>query len=775
MLKHLSKLLSIGALLSAATAGGQDRYRYTLDLTALHNDALTVDVQTPKLSTASTTFSMPKIIPGTYIIADYGKFVHDVQAFDAGGKALPVKKLNENQWQISGANRMTRLRYEVEDIFDATGVKHQIYPMAATNFEAGKNFSLNFPGLFGYLEGQRNLPFEFTVPKPAGMWASTALSPLRSTATEDAFSVPNLDELYNYPVMYTAPDTASVQVGNCTVLVSVYSPGKQIHAAQIAGWMGSLLDAARQYLGGRLPADRYAFLYYFHERGAKHSFPPGLGGALEHPTSSFYYLPDAPAEDLHEGIVDMSSHEFFHIVTPLTISSREVKEFNFDKAVMSRHLWLYEGVTEYTAHHVQVKYGLIPPQQFLERLSQKITNSRTQYKDSLAFTELSIGATDKWASQYGNVYQKGALIAACLDLLLLDKSEGRYGLRNLTYDLGVRYGKNRAFEDPQLFDAIGELTYPEAKDFLVKYVGGATPIPYEYYFGLAGVRFVPKTERQTFSFGGVSLQPNEKGVISVNAPFRPNAFGQKLGYRQGDEVYSVNGEALTPGGLQEQIPAIRSRMKEGEPFVVRVGRKNASGRIDTLTLSAPAEKVTQVELNRLTFQPNATPAQLRTRNAWLTAKPETSQRPAAAPADVASIESIVKATYDVISGPAGARDWNRFYSLFLPEARMGAVSRGAAGERFMDFTPEQYVSMNSPLFVKQGFYEEELGRTVQQFGGVAQVASSYQYRFAPGGKVEQRGVNYLTLVKSGGRWWIANLSWQDEEKDLPLPKELEKR
>ncbi|TCJ19661.1 peptidase M61 [Flaviaesturariibacter flavus] len=770
MLKHLSKLLSCGLLL-AGTAGAQDRYRYTIDLNALHNDALTVELQVPRVKAGSTTFSMPKIIPGTYVVADYGKFVHDVKAFDAAGKALPVKQLNVNQWRISGSDRMARIRYEVEDIFDATGTKHQIYPMAATNFEAGKNFSLNFPGLFGYLEGLRNLPFDFTVTKPAGMWASSALTPVRSSVNEDAYSVPNLDELYNYPVMYTVPDTASVQVGNCTVLVSVYSPGKQVHASQIAGWMSDLLNAARQYLGGRLPADRYAFLYYFHERGAKHSFPPGLGGALEHPTSSYYYLPDAPAEELREGIVDMSSHEFFHIITPLTISSREVKEFNFDKAVMSRHLWLYEGSTEYTAHHVQVKYGLISPQQFLDRLSQKITNSRTNYKDSLAFTELSLGATGAQAAQYGNVYQKGALISACLDLLLLDKSGGRYGLRNLTYDLGVRYGKNRAFEDAELFDAIGELTYPEVKAFLEKYVAGSNPIPYEEYFALAGVRFAPRTERSVFSFGAISLRPNERGVITIGAPFRPNAFGQKMGYQQGDEIYSINGVALTAEGQQEQMNAIRSRLKEGEPFIARVGRRNASGGIDTLTLSAPAEKVQQVELNRLSFIPDPTPAQRRVRQAWLSAEPAPAERPAAAPADVASIDAIIKTTYDVISGPAGTRNWNRFYSLFLPSARMGAA---APGGRFSDFSPEQYARSSGALFEQQGFYEEELVRKVNEYGSVAHVASSYQYRFTPGGKVEQRGVNYITLVKSGGRWWIANLSWQDEEGGAKLPKEFEK-
>ncbi|RYY94446.1 MAG: peptidase M61, partial [Chitinophagaceae bacterium] len=627
------RLLALPLALLALAAGAQDRYRYALDLNALKNDALTVDLQTPRVKSATTTFSMPKIIPGTYVIADYGKFVHDVQAFDAAGKALPVKQLNDNQWRISGANRMTRIRYVVEDVFDATGVKHKIYPMAATNFEEGKNFSLNFPGIFGYLEGLRNIPFELAIDKPAGMWASTSLPADSSSAQRDAFTVPNLDELYNFPVFYTMPDTASVQVGNCQVLVSVYSPGKKIHAKEIAGWMSGLLDAARQYLGGRLPADRYAFLYYFHEPGAKHSFPKGLGGALEHPTSSFYYLPDVGADALKEGIIDMSSHEFFHIITPLTISSREVKEFNFDKPVMSQHLWLYEGVTEYTAHHVQVKYGLIEPQQFLARLSEKITNSRTQFRDSLAFTELSKGATDKWAPQYGNVYQKGALIAACLDILLNHKSGGRYGLRNLTYDLGVRYGQHRAFDDNELFDAIAELSYPEVKDFLVKYVAGSEPIPYEYYFGLAGVRFVARSEKKMFSFGNISIQPNEKGIPAVGAPFQPNEFGKAIGYKPGDEIYSVNGVSFGGGNVPAAINEAKAKMKEGEPFVVKIGRKNTGGGIDTLTLTTTTKMLTQTDINKLTFDPAATAAQLRTRNGWLKAAgaAEEKARPAAAP------------------------------------------------------------------------------------------------------------------------------------------------
>jgi predicted metalloprotease with PDZ domain len=241
-----------------------------------------------------------------------------------------------------------------------------------------------------------------------------------------------------------------------------------------------------------LPADRYAFLYYFKDPSLKHSFPMGLAGALEHNTSSFYYLYETPNSMQKNSIVDISSHEFFHIITPLTIASREVKEFNWSKPVLSRHLWLYEGVTEYASHHVLVKYGLNSIPQFLNKLSGKITSSRTQYNDTLAFTELSLLAADKHEPQYGNVYEKGALIGAVLDVYLLHLSNGHYGLRNLTHDLGVRYGRNRYFNDEELFSVIGELTYPEVEAFLGKHVSGTAPIHYDYYFGLAGIKYTPK-------------------------------------------------------------------------------------------------------------------------------------------------------------------------------------------------------------------------------------------------------------------------------------------
>ncbi|HET7896634.1 MAG TPA: hypothetical protein VFL47_03175, partial [Flavisolibacter sp.] len=420
---------------------------------------------------------------------------------------------------------------------------------------------------------------------------------------------------------------------------------------------------------------------------------------------------------------------------------------------------------------VQVKYGLITPQEFLNRLSEKITNSRTQFNDTLSFTRMSKESAGRYKDEYNNVYEKGALIAACLDLYLLHLSNGNYGLRNLTYDLGVRFGKERYFNDDELFDEIGKLTYPEIKDFLLKYVQGSEPIPYGTYFGLAGVKFLPLADTKTVSFGGITPAQNDKGQLVVGNQSGFNAFGKSLGYQVGDILYSFNGAPVTMQSFWRVVDSLKGVLKEGQPFEVQIGRANAQGVVEPKTLKGIVTMVTVPEKNKLEFLPQPSAKQELVRQAWLTAKqPEVAQRIPAAPADVSTVDAIIKTTYEVISGPAGPRNWKRFHSLFLPEARMGASVVQQAGDAvFRSFTPTEYQQRNAPFFLQNGFFEEELGREKNEFGNLVQVRSAYQFRFTPQGKVEQRGVNYFTLVKAQGRWWISQLVWQDESNAAPLP------
>lgn len=146
--------------------------------------------------------------------------------------------------------------------------------------------------------------------------------------------------------------------------------------------------------------------------------------------------------------------------------------------------------------------------------------------------------------------------------------------------------------------------------------------------------------------------------------------------------------------------------------------------------------------------------------------------PAANPADVATLDAILSATYDVISGPAKAeRNWDRFRSLFIPGARLIAAGPRPGGEVQASVRDvEGYIAGATAAFARDGFFESELARRVERFGHIAHVFSTYESRHARDDvKPFQRGINSIQLMFDGKRWWLVTIYWAAERTDNPIP------
>ena len=145
----------------------------------------------------------------------------------------------------------------------------------------------------------------------------------------------------------------------------------------------------------------------------------------------------------------------------------------------------------------------------------------------------------------------------------------------------------------------------------------------------------------------------------------------------------------------------------------------------------------------------------------------------AKPEDVDSIDSILKAVYEVISGEAGEkRDWARFKSLFIGEAQLIPVNRkeDGTGMRYGILTPGSYEKMAGTRLSEEGFFEKEIHRVVEQFGPIAHVFSSYEARRSLADeKPFVRGINSFQLFNDGKRWWVVSIYWTAERDDLPIP------
>lgn len=149
--------------------------------------------------------------------------------------------------------------------------------------------------------------------------------------------------------------------------------------------------------------------------------------------------------------------------------------------------------------------------------------------------------------------------------------------------------------------------------------------------------------------------------------------------------------------------------------------------------------------------------------------------PAANPSDVASPEAIVKALYEVITGPASQqRDWNRMRTLFLADARLAFVQPlRAGGTRLISSTVEDFIRIAGPGYQQgAGFWEREIGHRIDRFGSIAHVFTAYETRLtAPDGPVDDRGINSVQMIRYQDRWWITNLAFDAESPENPLPPE----
>lgn len=619
----------------ASYALPEDQYVYTIDLTEVKDDKVKVILIPPKIKESEITFYMPKIIPGTYSVQDYGRFLEDFKAFDKKGKELTVEKTSVNAWKISKANKLAKVSYWVKDSYDNDVDGPAIFEPAGTNIEEGKNFIINSGGFFGYFENMTRRPFKFNVIRDPNMYGSTGLIALStgqsmdtsldlgevkiesSESKVDTYVTESYDHLIDNPLMYCEPDTSIVNVAGAEVLISTYSPGKVVKSEEVRGAIEQILMAQKEYLGGELPVDKYAFICYFTER------PVTSIGALEHSYSSLYSMRNQPIQSMIGLFNRFAAHEFFHIVTPLNIHSEEIHQFDFNEPKMSKHLWMYEGITEFFAGNVQVKYGIMSQEQYLQSLQRKMINASTRFNDSLAFTDLSKYTLDKYSDQYGNVYEKGALIGLCLDLKLRSLSDGKYGVQNMMFDLSDKFGKDQAFNDEDLFDLIAEMTYPEIREYFAKYVEGNTPLPYAEFLALAGVDYKASEVRQEMSMGvpraAMGYNPETSRIFIANEGAL-NDFGRAFGLKSGDILVGINGKEIPLSGIIAFLSGVREEMKLGNEMTYTVMRQGEDGSESKVDLTTEIVEIDVEYLHILTLNEEPTESQLAVRNGWLTEK-----------------------------------------------------------------------------------------------------------------------------------------------------------
>jgi len=489
------------------------RYIYSINLDDIVDDKVYVHLHCPGLNQQTVAYHFPKTIPGTYKELDYGEMIETIEPRDSKGNILPVEKIDKNTFVINNAIDLTSIHYWVNDSWDHPKAMTRIWPMGGTNIEDSLNFVINASGWFGFFEGLELVPVELTIDYPYEMETFSALPISYKLDQSVTFEARDYHHLVDCPIMISKPDTSSFTINNTKVFIEAYhANGKSGYSEVIKNDIQPTMLAVASFTD-ILPVDEYHFILYFRDgeafMEAMRSKDVGIikkiqtfwrnrslfgAGALEHGNSSFYVLPDFGDTTFTSMIKRVALHEFMHIFTPLNLHSEHIGNFDYVEPKMSKHLWLYEGVTEYFANLILLQSNLISEREFFgQRMSRKISASSRYPEKKISFTKMSEKVFEKkYGKHYLQVYQRGAIIGLLLDIEIIRLTNGQKTLKDVVIELSNIYGAEKSFNEEYFFDEFTALVHPELRQWFADYVEGTIPLDIEGGLAQIGVIYSKK-------------------------------------------------------------------------------------------------------------------------------------------------------------------------------------------------------------------------------------------------------------------------------------------
>ncbi len=606
-----------------STTKKSNQNKVLIDLVNVEDDKVKVEINPASIKSETTIFYIPRIIPGTYSSDNYGEFITDIKALTKSGQLLPIKRLDKNSWSISKALALHKVVYYVNDTFD-TESKHDIFSPSGTNILKGKNYLLNLHGFVGYFKETKEQPYVLSVVHTKEVSKATSqetilgINPklkINQSDNIDSFYYNRYADVVDNPILYANQDIETFKLDDIEVLLSVYSPNKIHTAKSLLPAMKRMMIAQKEFMGTINSTKKYSILLYLSEYNETDA--SGFG-ALEHNNSTVVIMPEAyPQKALEEQLIDIVAHEFFHIITPLTVHSKEIHNFDYNDPKMSEHLWMYEGTTEYFAQLFQVKEKLISKDEFFKRIVRKIERSYA-YDDTMSFTKMSKNILEEsYKESYENVYYKGALISMCLDILIRTESNGEKGILDVMKQLSNRYGAKRPFLDEELIPVIAAFSYPVVGDFLKKHVVDGEPINYADFFQYVGLEYGVSTLATDYFMENEDtpyIRGNkEENHIYFGDNVSKSSFFNELEIQEGDILVAVNGQKYDLNNVSYLIE-LSNKWIKGSQVVFLINRNGIEFTAETTIKNGPTSlQKTLIEVP----ESDITATQIQTKNTWL--------------------------------------------------------------------------------------------------------------------------------------------------------------
>lgn len=571
-------------------------YDYRLDLTTPANNVFKVTLFVRHLGRENNVFQFAGA--GPYRAIDFGKLVRVFKAFDNAGNALPVRRIDRTRWQLGQPGKTAKIYYEIADTRhlpekDATGKDQRPVEMLGTTLTRDYAF-ISGQGVFGFLRGWERAPMRLRIDSPADWQIGTALE------SDDSgfFYARNFGQLASTPILTGYLSETSERILGSDVFLYAYSKTDKISADDLLPLISDVLDAVDDFLNGELPIADYTMLFMFDEQFA---------GGVEYYNSSAFVFAEDELANIRGDVQDIIAHEYFHLVIPFSIRSDAVNFDNFFGGKPTAQLWFFEGVTEWASDIIQLRGGLKSMQHYiLQDFRDKMIREEL-FGSEVSLRDMSLAARGN-PREYANVYSRGALVAALLDIHLLNLTHGRRGLRDVINDLILDYGKDRPLPEDQFFEILIDYCGPEFEDFIRRYIIGNAPLPYKEMLEKVGIIYQPeRPAAEARADFGIVMGVAGRDVVALKIEDEVTASG----VRKGDVIRRINGRMLTPANFQDVVyRQLLPRMDIGESYTLEALR---NGR----RMSITAKTIRRKDHYLFSLPRMLTPAQQRVRNAWL--------------------------------------------------------------------------------------------------------------------------------------------------------------
>ncbi|WP_245319093.1 M61 family metallopeptidase [Hymenobacter elongatus] len=582
-------LSQFGVALAAPTL------RYTLSMPAPQTHYFEVEMALGGFSKQYTDVKMPVWAPGSYLVREFAKNVEGFTA-KAGSEVLRTEKITKNTWRV--------FHPKAKDFT----VRYRVYAFelsVRTSFIDAAHGYLNGTSVFMFPADGQQLPSTLTV-QPAPGWNQVSTS-LKPTGTPFTFSSASYDELADSPIEIGTQKVLTFEANGTPHTVAMFGNPKYDEARLLTDLKWVCEEAHR--VVGQNPLDRYLFIIHNIDRGT---------GGLEHLFSTTLSVSRNAysTESGYKGFLGLVAHEYFHLWNVKRIRPVALGPFNYDAENYTHMLWVSEGGTEYFSNLIVQRAGFVTPEGYLADLSNGIGRvENTPGNKQQAASESSFDAWIKYYRPNENsqntgisYYDKGEVIGAVLDLMIINETKGQKSLDDVMRYLYDRYYKQlgRGFTDDEYQDAVAKVAGRRFDDFFRKNVYGTEILPYATALGYAGLTLT-NTPFTTDAALGASVSTTG-GKFTVANVLRDGSAWQG-GLSVSDEILALNGARVTddPNKLLAGQPV-------GTPVTLLVSR---DGQMKEVTFPLMAGSTQRYRIEKL---PNATAQQQAVFAKWLRTK-----------------------------------------------------------------------------------------------------------------------------------------------------------